>query len=347
MRLKPGWSLKRTLMMKYWQHVMWLSRTFGTTAINPDHKALAPGQKGLWVAPVPEELIVGVKPVGLPGYWMDREGSDVPMGTPPRQGEKVVLHLHGGAYAFLSANPQDPTAHIGRGLLERCEAIGRVFSIEYRLTLTPNYEPVHPFPTQLLDALTGYHYLVKTVGFSPEDIILEGDSAGGNLALALTRYLVDHENPEDIAFLPKPGRLLLMSPWCDLSPVRATPGSSWTEFAHIDYIEAVDIQKKAEIFCGALGLAEAEVNPYISPASTHPSISVSFKNFPRTFILCGGSEVFRDQIRVLRDRMIRDMGEENAAYCEPADGIHDFLGMDWLEPERTNSWNEIAKWLNQ
>ena len=47
----------------------------------------------------------------------------------------------------------------------------------------------------LIDALAGYNYLVNTVGFHPTRIILEGDSAGGNLALALTRYLLEHRNP--------------------------------------------------------------------------------------------------------------------------------------------------------
>ncbi|KZT24247.1 alpha/beta-hydrolase [Neolentinus lepideus HHB14362 ss-1] len=357
MRLKRGWSLKRTIMVKYWQRATFLSRTLGKISVSPDHRALVPQQKGAWIDPVPKELIVGrikdmaatagVELIHLPGYWMDREGSEVPIGAPPRPGEKVVLHLHGGAYAFLSANLQDLTAYLGRGLMERCVSVGRVFSIEFRLITTPDNEPANPFPTQLIDALTGYYYLVRTVGFSPADIILDGDSAGANLALALTLYLVENQNREDVMFPSPPGKLLLLSPWCDLSPIRATPGSSWVDFAHVDYIDAGDTQEKAEIFCGPFGLVEAEINPYISPASTHPSLSVSFKGFPRTFILCGGSEMLRDQIRVLKDRMIRDMDEENVTYYEPADAVHDFLSMTWLEPERTNSWNEIAGWLTQ
>ncbi|KZT29587.1 alpha beta-hydrolase [Neolentinus lepideus HHB14362 ss-1] len=356
LRPKRDWSLRRIIMAKYVQHMVFMSRMFGKVAISPDHRALAPEQKGSWVDPVPKELLVGrikdmaatagIEPIRLPSYWIDREGCDVAIGAPPRPGEKVVFHMHGGAYAFLSASPEDPTTHIGRGQMERCESIGRVFSIEFRATTTPNNEPVNPFPTQLIDALTGYYYLVQTVGFFPADIIVDGDSAGGNLALALTLYLLENQNREDVEFPAPPGKLLLLSPWCDLSPIHLTPGSSWTEFTHIDCLHAGYMQDYAEIFCGPFGLQEAEVNPYISPASTHPSLSVSFKGFPRTFILCGGSEAFRDQIRVLRDRMVRELGEENVTYYEPSDAIHDFLGMTWLEPERTNSWSEIGRWLD-
>ncbi|EPQ57631.1 alpha/beta-hydrolase [Gloeophyllum trabeum ATCC 11539] len=355
MRIKRGWSLKRMIMIRWWQHISSLGRMPVRLLEFPDHRAIAPGEKGDWIDPLPEQLLVGrirematvagEKPIRLPGYWIDKEGHDIPFGAPPHPGEKVVFHLHGGAYVFLSASPSDPTAGISRGLLERHQPIQRVFSIEYRLTLTPEGKAVNPFPTQLIDALSGYYYLVHTVGFNPADIIVDGDSAGGNLALALTRYLVDNQGRPDVEIPAPPGRLLLISPWCDMSPVRAVPGSSWVEFASTDYIDGVDIPKKAEYFCGPFGLSEAEVNEYISPASTHPELEVSFKGFPSTFLLCGGSEVFRDQIHVLRDRMVRDLGEEDVAYYEPPDAIHDFLNMTWLEPERTNSWNEIGRWL--
>jgi hypothetical protein len=51
---------------------------------------------------------------------------------------------------------------------------------------------MHLFPTTLLDALVGFTYLTWTVSFSPEDIIIEGNSAGDNLALALVHYLVEN-----------------------------------------------------------------------------------------------------------------------------------------------------------
>jgi epsilon-lactone hydrolase len=57
-------------------------------------------------------------------------------------------------------------------------AKSRTFALDYRLS------PEHRFPAQLDDALHTYQWLLES-GTDPETLILAGDSAGGNLALAL------------------------------------------------------------------------------------------------------------------------------------------------------------------
>src|SRR5271170_3927173 len=71
----------------------------------PNHLAITPGPnvKGVWIEPVPE-LITGdlkiwstaasVDPVRIPGYWLHKSGSTIPVGASPMPGEKVVLALH-------------------------------------------------------------------------------------------------------------------------------------------------------------------------------------------------------------------------------------------------------------
>lgn len=82
------------------------------------------------------------------------------------------------------------------------------------------------FPAQLQDALAVYAHLVFDLGF--RDIVLAGDSAGGNLALMLVQYLaglegsrsdsVDGSNKlADRDSLVMPTGILLFSPWCDLT----------------------------------------------------------------------------------------------------------------------------------
>ena len=80
----------------------------------------------------------------------------------------------------------------------------------------------HLFPTALVDAIAGYDYLVNDVGYIPESIIIEGDSAGANLALALTRYLLENK----LSNIPPPGGLVLVCPWTDLGLSHIKPGSS-------------------------------------------------------------------------------------------------------------------------
>lgn len=67
---------------------------------------------------------------------------------------------------------------------------GRCLNVRYRLA------PQNPFPSQLLDALTAYIYLLSPPPGSfhkpvpASHIVFAGDSAGGNLAMALLQLLL-------------------------------------------------------------------------------------------------------------------------------------------------------------
>ncbi|KAG5648519.1 hypothetical protein DXG03_003130 [Asterophora parasitica] len=321
---------------------------------------MEPNVNGIWVEPVPQ-LITGklqewmtaasIAPVRVPGYWIHKMDSTIEVGASPKPGEKVLYNLHGGAYIRLSAHPSDVTAAIVRGVLKHVHSIQRSFSLEYRLSSTKPFEVANSFPAALLDALAGYNYLVNVVGFAPEDIIIAGDSAGGNLALALTRYLVEYQNhiSEEPQFaLPAlPGGLLLLSPWCDLSLTHEGASKSSHQFITSDYISPVEegIGYAKDAFLGVMGMDAAKTNPYISPASLDPALNVDFKGFPRTFIVAGGAEVLYDQIITLRDRMANDLGDNKVTYYEAKDGVHDYLVFEWHEPERSNTLRAIAKWV--
>ena len=286
-----------------------------------------------------------VTPIRIPGYWIHRDGSSTEIGAPPVPGEKVVYNMHGGGYIRLSAHPKDVTATIPRGMLEHVDSVHRTFSIEYRLSSTTPNPIANPFPAALLDALAGYNYLVNVVGFSPSDILFCGDSAGGNLALALVRYITEHKDQGNIP--PPPGALILLSPWTDTSESHDYPGSSSHEFIDSDYVDVVDgkMSYAKDAFLGTLGMDAASHNRYISPASLHPSMSIDFMGFPKTFIVAGGAEVLLDQILTLKERMVKDLGEENVKYYEAKDGVHDYLALSWHEPERTDTYKELAKWI--
>ncbi|KAJ7783274.1 alpha/beta-hydrolase [Mycena metata] len=357
-RPRKSWSWRRTVQVKLIRHLTSMSQIVGPLMISPNHLALVPGTgyHGVWVEPVPSEFVVGqlrvfaaaagLSPVKLPGYWVHKVGSTIELGAPLMPNEKVAYLLHGGAYTRLSAHPADPTAGIARGLLERVDSVHRTFTIEYRLSSTKPYKEENPFPAALLDALTGYNYLVNTLHIPPSDIIVEGDSAGGNLALALIRYLVEHPVPT----LPPPGLLLLLSPWVDLGTSHAYPGSSYYTCSNSDYIVMTTPSLSLYpivAFSGPFGLGATEINRYISPASTFIS-DISFANFPPTFISAGGAEVLRDSIRTLYQKMAKDMGHK-ARYLEAEDGVHDFVVFDggWHEPERTDTLTAIAQWVSE
>lgn len=322
----------------------------------PGHRALeeGPGIKGLWVEPVPELILGDIKafaeaanvhPIRIPGYWLDRKGLDTPIGEAPTPGEKVIYALHGGGYIWGSASWKDDTGFIWRGLMKHCTSFRRSFAIEYRISRGPPYETEGIFPSALIDALAGYNYLINVVGFRPEDVVFVGDSAGGNLALALTRYLVEYKP----ASLSPPGSLILLSPWADMSNSHYAPGTS-DDYSTFDivpsFLTSPSTAWATKSFLGPHGMQAAERSRYISPACRLATLEeVSFKGFPRTYITAGEAETFLDQIRTLKQRMVNDMGEELVVYEEKKDGIHDHVAFPFWEPERTETLKNIAAWV--
>ncbi|KAF5370846.1 hypothetical protein D9758_002007 [Tetrapyrgos nigripes] len=355
-RPRSSWSLKRTLLVRITQRFIFVT---GKQKL-PNHHAITPAldAEGVWIEPVPELItgeleiwaeVANVAPLRIPGYWLNKKGEKIEPGASPMPAEKVVYALHGGAYCRLSAHPSDPTAAIARGLLKHVDTVHRVFSVEYRLSSGKPYAVANPFPTALIDALAGYNYLVNVVGFSPSDIIIEGDSAGGNLALALTRYLVEYQNSKSAKLPAPPAALILLSPWADIGESHHNTGSSFFENQKSDYL-GVRKQKgygyASQAFLGPHGAGAAEVNRYISPASVNPSLRISFEGFPKTFIVSGSAEMLYDCIVTLKDRMAKDMGEDNVRYWEAKDGIHDFIAIGLYEPERTQALQAIAEWVS-
>ncbi|KAH7906286.1 alpha beta-hydrolase [Hygrophoropsis aurantiaca] len=346
-----------------------MTQKTGALTTFPTHHSITegPGVKGVWVDGAPH-LVTGalatwaaaadIHPARIPGYWIDRD-PDLAGGAPPRPGDKLLYRLHGGAYIQLSAHPRDPTANIARGVLRYSSSITRTFAVEYRLSKSEPYEPANSFPAALLDALAGYAYLVEVVGFKPCDIIVQGDSAGGNLALAFIRYLVEHQQlspgtAPSIALPAVPSGLILLSPWTDLGTSHEGPLSSFSTHFSTDYSSpyrsASRISYAKRAFIGPFGFGLAERSAYLSPASLNPCVRARFTGFPRTFLCAGGAEPLLDSIRSLRWKMERDMGAGRGAgeieFYEAPDALHDYIIFPWHEPEVGQTLQRIGEWLD-
>lgn len=260
----------------------------------------------------------------------------------------MLFCLHGGGYIVGSASPGDITAGIPRGVLEHALSIKHAFSTEYRLSTSEG----NPFPAAIVDAVAGYAHLLRVHKVSPKDVVFEGDSAGGNLALAVVRYLVEHREQLEPLGLPPPSALLLICPWADLGESHLKPESP-KYFEQTDYI--VLDGKRAQhrftqlVFAGPAGLQALDTNPYMSPASKALKEPPSFRGWPRTFISCGGAEVLADPIRLLRDRMAADLNEsgkpDRLTYYEAPQGVHIYPAFSFFEPERTDTLKAIAAWV--
>ncbi len=166
-------------------------------------------------------------------------GVPVELLTPMQRERRVVLHLHGGGFAMGSAaSHRALAARIG----EACRA--RVVLPEYRLA------PEHPFPAGLDDALAVYKALLVT-GTPAEQIIVTGDSAGGNLATAMLLRA-------KAVGLPMPRALVLLSPFLDLT----MSGESMTSRAQVDpWLAPAMFEPIVGCYLGA----SDRTNPFVSP----------------------------------------------------------------------------------
>ncbi len=133
--------------------------------------------------------------------------------SPGADATRVLLYFHGGGYCSGSI------ASHRRLVTEAGRAAGiSTLAISYRLA------PEHPFPAAHDDAMIGWRYL-RQQGIDARNIVVGGDSAGGNLTIALINAL--REVNEDL-----PACAWLVSPWTDLT----MSGKTLESKDHIDPI---------------------------------------------------------------------------------------------------------------
>jgi epsilon-lactone hydrolase len=205
-------------------------------------------------SPEPDVRMRGVAAGQAPATWVDVKGV--------RQ-DRVVLYLHGGAFIA-----ETPVFH-GALLARICrEARARGLMVSYRLA------PEHLFPAALDDCLAAYRWLLEQ-GFDAGRIVVAGDSAGGNLTLALLLRARDEE-------LPLPCGAVALSPVADLT----FSGDSVRRNDGVDDMFSAD-------------LMDALVPVYLPQRDlrTHPHVSPVFGDFtglPPLLLIVGSTELLLD-----------------------------------------------------
>ncbi|MDH0447206.1 MULTISPECIES: alpha/beta hydrolase [Shewanella] len=113
----------------------------------------------------------------------------------PRLGN--LFYIRGGGFCFKTPHAH---ARLVADISERCRL--DTFIPDYRLA------PEHPYPAPCDDVLEAYLHLIELKG--SDNLVLMGDSAGGNLALSLLLELKKRH-------LPMPKACVLLSPALDLA----------------------------------------------------------------------------------------------------------------------------------
>lgn len=137
-----------------------------------------------------DTLVREVEIDGMYGEWVSVDRAHMK--------KYVILYCHGGGYMTGSSL-------YARTLTTKLAASTSmdVLCFDYRLA------PENPYPAAVEDAMRAWNYLML-LGYGARDVIVAGDSAGGNLALSLSLKL-----KEEGRLLPR--GLVLMSPWTDLT----------------------------------------------------------------------------------------------------------------------------------
>lgn len=184
----------------------------------------------------------------------------------------VILHCHGGGYSTGSSL-------YARTLTSKLAAAASmdVLCFDYRLA------PENPYPAAGEDAMKAWNYLML-LGYGAKDVIVTGDSAGGNMALALALRL-----KEEGRLLP--GGIVLMSPWTDLT----SSGESFETKAELDpVLNRAYIDRMIQAYAPGRDLKD----PLISP------LYGSFEGFPPTYIQVGENEILLSDAQRLYQALV-------------------------------------------
>lgn len=232
-----------------------------------------------------------------------------------QRAKKVVLFFHGGGYY----------APIQKGHLEWCwrayvapglEPGGTetaVAVLEYTLT------PTGRFPAQLQQAAAGLSQVLGA-GFPPGDVIIGGDSAGGNLTAQVLCHLVRPiPGVPEVKISGPLGGAFLVSPWL----TGRVDDASFVENDGADMINT-DIAVKARD--ELLGQDASGVSTVAFPLDAEDSYYKALATVVRDlFVTVGENEVFRDQVVAFVEKVRRLSQGLDVRFDLQAKMAHDFI----------------------
>lgn len=211
-------------------------------------------------------LIRSVDIQGMEGEWVSVNRAHMK--------KYIILYCHGGGYSTGSSV-------YARTLTTKLAASTSmdVLSFDYRLA------PEHPYPAATEDAMKAWNYLML-LGYGARDVIIAGDSAGGNMALSLVLKLKEEER-----LLPR--GLVLMSPWTDLT----SSGKTHQSRAEVDpVLDAPYLEKMIHNYVEGQNLEDPMISPLFG----------DFTGFPPTYIQVGDNEILLADSTMLHKKMVQE-----------------------------------------
>ena len=221
--------------------------------------------------------------------------------------QPIYLDIHGGSLVMGSGKACEVMA---RRMAAQVQM--QTWSVDYRMP------PDHPYPAALDDVLAVYRGLLDVR--APEQIVVGGGSAGGNLAAALMLRARDEG-------LPLPAALILLTPEADLTE----SGDSFHTNLGIDNVLTESLADSIALYAGDHDLR----HPYLSPLFGDLSAP-----FPPTFLQAGTRDLFLSNT-VRMHRKLRAGGVDAELHVFEAMPHGGFFGA----PEDDELTEEIRRFL--
>lgn len=214
------------------------------------------------------------------------------------QSDAAMLYMHGGGWMLGSIEGHDQVC------TDLATQTGiAVASIDYALA------PEHPYPTALNECSAAFEWLAS--GASPLGKVgptwVGGDSAGGNLALALCLKHRDSRNGDQNARMPD-GQLLIYP--CT-APDFSRP--SYTTQANAPFLTTALMHRFWEVY-----LAGQTPDPYAAPA-----LAKSLQDLPKAVVLTVALDPLVDEGNAIAEALAQ-AGVPTKHHCAPH-LIHGFL----------------------
>ena len=228
--------------------------------------------------------------------------------TPTLPASTTLLYLHGGGFALY---PRDSYAQFIALIAQTVNL--RTFAVDYRLT------PEHRFPDPLNDTREAYLWLLN-LGIPHDRIVVAGDSAGGNLTLALLCDLRDRN-------LPLPAMGIALSPATEFDLVRPSMYANQSS----DWLTGEMALAWRNWYCSA----DEQTNPLVSP------IYADLRNLPPIYIQAGRAEILYDSIAAFADEARRQRANVTFESWAGMNHVFQFFGND--APQSAEALQRIAK----
>ena len=222
--------------------------------------------------------------------------------------DSVLLYLHGGGFIF-GLTPL--LLQMGAYLAQHMGM--RVLLADYRLA------PDYPFPAALDDCVTAYHWLLKQ-DILAQNIVVAGDSAGGNLTITMLMKLRDSGNP-------LPAAAACLSPLTDL-----TTKDNLSKGMKDPLLPPKAMEFYAQSYVGH----NDDHNPLISP------VFGNLRGLPPLLVHVGEDEILRDDaVRIAKLARSVDVDVRMEIYSRMWHVWQLFLAL----PQAVQSLGDIAQFL--